>query len=158
MRKTTLLLALIGVFGILECRNQTAEQPEAAPKEEASSDSTNTETYDYDERERNYMEITTIFSPEEMKEMRRRLIKEYRNADFYDLDDWLTITSAASEPNPYPDSLTITEDELLADMDDFYRIMRKKCLVYKPVSDSLFAEKMKQVFGLDIKDGEFSGR
>ena len=63
MRKTTLLLALIGVFGLLECRNQTAEQPEAAPKEEASSDSTNTETYNYDERERNYMEITTIFSP-----------------------------------------------------------------------------------------------
>ena len=158
MRKTTLLLALIGVFGLLECRNQTAEQPEAAPKEEASSDSTNTETYDYDERERNYMEITTIFSPEEMKEMRRRLIKEYRNADYYELDDWMTITSAANDPNPYPDSLTITEDELAADMDDFYRIMRKKCLVYKPVSDSLFAEKMKQVFGLDIKDGEFSGR
>ena len=122
-----MLLALIGIFGMLECRNQTAEQPEAAPKEEASSDSTTSETYDYYRRERNYMEITTIFSPEEMKEMRRRLIKEYRNADFYDLDDWLTITSAASEPNPYPDSLTITEDELLADMDDFYRIMRKKC-------------------------------
>ena len=94
MRKTTLLIALIGIFGMLECRNQTTEQPEAKPKEEASSDSTNTETYDYYRRERNYMEITTIFSPEEMKEMRRRLIKEYRNADFYECLDWVKAIAA----------------------------------------------------------------
>lgn len=105
----------------------------------------------------NMIEIEKYFSSDELDKLRYNFVRQLR------CDYWRKNTIGeirileednvdVGDRSKDPENIEITDLEMSENMDYIYRILLKKYPIFKPVSKELFEEKMKSVFGIDVKD------
>lgn len=111
---------------------------------------------DETEKQNDTMKINDIFTDTELSNVRGFLAKWNKRRSF---DEQLQYVwqyenetgEDTGEKYKVPSNLEMTDEDVLQELDITYRILNKKIeLMYQKVSDSLFHEKMKYVFGIDI--------
>ena len=105
------------------------------------------------EKKEDMIDISDLFSSEELDKIRCNYISQLRFNFSLDLGDEMALLSEDKElkDKDFIDH-KITDEEKSENMDVIYHILLKKHPIFKPVSKELFEEKMKSVFDIDIND------
>ena len=105
------------------------------------------------EKKEDMIDISDLFSSEELDKIRCNYISQLRFNFSFDLGDEMALLSEDKElkDKDFIDH-KITDEEKSENMDVIYHILLKKHPIFKPVSKDLFEKKMKSVFDIDIND------
>ena len=105
------------------------------------------------EKKEDMIDISDLFSSEELDKIRCNYISQLRFNFSFDLGDEMALLSEDKElkDKDFIDH-KITDEEKSENMDVIYHILLKKHPIFKPVSKELFEKKMKSVFDIDIND------
>lgn len=103
--------------------------------------------------------ISTFFSTEEIDKIRSNYINQLRfNFQFYSAEDYIGLSEDELKNEEHiSEDVEISDEEKSENMDVIYRILQKKNPILKPVSQDLYEEKMKRVFGIDVNDKNMCG-
>lgn len=105
------------------------------------------------EKEEDMIDISNLFSTDELDKIRNNYISQLRFNFSFRLGDEMALLSEDKELKD-TDFVNheITDEEKSENMDVIYRVFSEKYSIFKPVSKELFEEKMKSVFDIDIND------
>ena len=108
------------------------------------------------EKEEDMVDISDLFSSEELDKIRFNFISQLRfEFKSFSIGYEMAPLSEAKDKNFI--NHEISDEEKSENMDVIYRILLKNYPIFKPVSKELFEEKMKKVFDIDINDRTIRG-
>ena len=108
------------------------------------------------EKEEDMVDISDLFSSEELDKIRFNFISQLR-FEFKSFSIGYEMAPLSEAKDKDFINHEISDEEKSENMDVIYRILLKNHPIFKPVSKELFEEKMKKVFDIDINDRTMRG-
>lgn len=125
-------------------------------KKDVVESADDSETNDNNEKEKDMIDISDLFSSEELEKIRYNYISQLR-FEFKSFSIGYELAPLSEAKDKDFINHEISDEEKSENMDVIYRILLKNHPIFKPVSKELFEEKMKKVFDIDINDRTMRG-
>lgn len=109
-----------------------------------------------DSEEEDMVDISDLFSSEELDKIRFNFISQLR-FEFKSFSIGYEMAPLSEAKDKDFINHEISDEEKSDNMDVIYHILLKKYPIFKPVSKELFEEKMKNVFNIDVNDNSVCG-
>ncbi len=126
-------------------------------KKDVVESADDSETNDNNEKEKDMIDISNLFSSEELDKIRYNYISQLR-FEFKSFSIGYEMAPLSEAKDKDFINHEISDEEKSENMDVIYRIFLKKYPIFKPVSKELFEEKMKRVFDIDVNDRLICGK